>query len=312
MSVYNTGSVRVKVGSAEVRGYTTSFSSYISAGYVFKVTGENVFYTVAAVTNATKLTLSSRYANSTYQTARVKKVATAIIGDLTYSGILANTPVIQSRVTIRVEGKERFRDNGAGILTGSLGGLGSIGYDDGAWAIVLGAGVSGNKTINASYFSGDTLDSQSYQIVKDYTSYFRLPEADPVDQNLAYLYTKAVRMIDEKLYNASQNSASIKNIVLHNNIKSKARSKSANYVATSTDRWVVFTGNTASVNLTLFNASAKNKFKEAFIINNSSYVVRILRQNSNNINASSVIKLKTRYKTFHGYVATTGLWIRER
>jgi len=209
MSVYNSGSVRVKVGSSEVKGYGTSFTTYVSVGDIFKLTSENVFYTVAAVTTATVLTLSSRYANSTYQTGRTENTGTAILGDTTYSGILDNTPVIQSKVTLRVVGKEKFIDNGAGVLTGSLGGTGTIGYDDGSWAITTGADPGGTKIITASYNSGNTLNGQSYQIVRDYTTNYNLPEADPVDKNLAYIYTKAIRMIDTQLKSLSNRIASL-------------------------------------------------------------------------------------------------------
>jgi len=212
MSIYNSGSAKIKVGSAEVKGNNTSFTTYVSVGNIFKLTSENVFYTVAAITNSTSLTLSSRYANTAHQTARVKRVATAIVATKIYSGILANTPVIQSRVTLKVVGKERFRDNGAGIMTGSLGGTGTIGYDDGAWRIVLKSSVGGNKAINASYYSGDTLNGQSYQIVKDYTTNYVLPEADPVDKNLAYIYTKAVRMIDTQMKSLENRIASLESI----------------------------------------------------------------------------------------------------
>ena len=310
MGVYNSGSVRVKSGSAEVRGNSTAFNLYVSSGNVFKIVGESTFYTIAAITSATKLTLSSRYSNVAFQTGRASNIATVTSATKMYSGYLANTPVIQSKVAIKVVAHEKFIDNGAGVLTGSLGGAGTIGYDDGSWHITLGAAVGSSKVVNASYNSGDTLEGQSYQIVKDYTTYFKLPEASPTDQNLAYIYTKAVRMLDERLYNASQLTATIGSLTLSGSLKSKAVSKSDTYTATAANRWIVYTGNTASKTLTLYNASSKNKFKEVYVINNSNYTIRISRKGSDVINASTIIKLKSRYKSFHGYVATTNLWVR--
>ncbi len=221
MSVYNSGSVRVRVGSADIRGNNTLFNSYVSAGDYFKITSEDVFYTVAAVSTATKLTLSSRYANTSFQTGRTENIATAVTGDLTYSGTLNYAPVIQNKVTIKVVAKEKFRDNGAGVLTGSLGGSGTIGYDDGAWAVTLGADSGTTKLMTASYNSGDTLNGKSYQIVKDFTTNYKFPEADPADKNLSYIYTKSMRMIDTKLNAASMSSASINNLIVRNNIERK-------------------------------------------------------------------------------------------
>lgn len=44
-----------------------------------------------------------------------------------------------------------------------------------------------------------TLNSVSYQIFRDYTPNYSFPESVPSDKNLAYIFTKAVRMIDEQL-----------------------------------------------------------------------------------------------------------------
>lgn len=66
MSIYSQGSVNVTVGSSLVKGTGTQFSTYASQGYLFRLTGEKVYYEVAAIINATNLSLSANYANSEY------------------------------------------------------------------------------------------------------------------------------------------------------------------------------------------------------------------------------------------------------
>ena len=46
----------------------------------------------------------------------------------------------------------------------------------------------------------------SYQIVTDYTPNYNFPEMSTVDLNFQHIFTKSIRMVDEKLYNASVNS----------------------------------------------------------------------------------------------------------
>lgn len=225
MAVYSSGSVKLRVGYAEVVGNNTSFQTYVTAGDLFKVTGEATWYTVGAVNSATNLDLSSAYVNSNFAASTV-------------------------------------------------------------------------------------LSGQPYQVVRDFTTNYKIPEAAPTDKNMAYIYTRGMRTLDDKVYNASQNSASINNLIIKQSVKQKSVSKAVSYTATNINHWIVFTGNAASVNATLFPANAKNKAKDIFITNNSIYTVRVRAKGADNINASTVIKLKSRYKTFHGYIATPGLWIR--
>jgi hypothetical protein len=46
----------------------------------------------------------------------------------------------------------------------------------------------------------------SYQITSDFTPYYNLPEAGLNDVDLPIIYTKAIRLIDSAIYNASVNS----------------------------------------------------------------------------------------------------------
>ena len=203
MAIYKTGSVRVRVGSALVKGESgnEAFSSNVSAGNLFKLTGEATFYTIAAITNATNFSLSARYANSTYQTARAAEhLATMTVATKMYSGTLNYYPVIQSAITITASG-ETFTDDSGGILAGDASppGSGTVNYDTGAWSVILGTALTASCAITASYQSGDTRTGQAYQIVTDYTPIYTIPEMSLNDVNFPHIYTKAVRIIDNRL-----------------------------------------------------------------------------------------------------------------
>ena len=88
MSVYNTGVVSINVGSSSVTGSGTNVDwlTNISAGDLFKIRGENTWYEVAAVTDATNLTLTTRYLNSDYYTARSENIASVGPATNIYSG----------------------------------------------------------------------------------------------------------------------------------------------------------------------------------------------------------------------------------
>jgi len=341
MSAYSTGSVRVIVGSSTVRGYGTNFLTYVDAGDLFRLEDDTTFYEVAAITTATKFTLSSRYANTSYQTSRTAEhLATAGVATKLYSGTLSHTPVILNSVVFNAS-IESFTDDGAGVLTGdgSPAGSGTISYDDGAWSITLGTDLTASAACTASYFSGDTLNSMTYQIVTDFTPHFEFPELSANDIGFPKVYTKAVRMIDSALYNASINSihvtnASITNASIQNetttnaditnasivnatilnlyntgNIRYKVIPKKANYTATDTDHIIVVGGNTASITITAFNANATTKGKPFKVVNNSSYIVNVGIQNSNTIEGKTNIKLQGLYTTVHLFVATTNLFV---
>jgi len=204
MAIYKTGSVTVKPGSATVTGSGTAFSTYVSANDLFKLTSEGTTYTVAAVVSNTSLTLSSRYANTTYQTARAENAASAnTTATKVFSFTLDNTPVIQNYVSITAS--ETFTDNGAGVLTGdgSPAGSGTVGYDDGAVSLTLGASLTATINISASYYSGDTLSGMPYQVITDFTTNYNLPEISVSDTNFQYIYTKAIRLLDTALNAAS-------------------------------------------------------------------------------------------------------------
>ena len=220
MSIYNSGCVQVKTGSASIKGNSTNFVTYASSGYLFKLTSESAFYDIATIQNATNLTLTSRYANSDYQTTRSENVATMNTATKMSSGTLDYNPVIQSYVSINAS-IETFSDDSAGVLTGdaSPAGSGTIDYDTGAWTITLGTDLTGTAVITASYYYGDTRNALSYQIVTDYTPNKDYPEMSLNDINFPHLYTKTIRMIDGHMGSNSFSNATIDNLYITYGLK---------------------------------------------------------------------------------------------
>lgn len=78
-------------------------------------------------------------------------------GGTNYSGTLALQPIragslfVITRDTVTGAIIESFTDNGAGILTGSAGGSGTIVYATGAWTLVFNVGLTAGIIIRAAY-----------------------------------------------------------------------------------------------------------------------------------------------------------------
>jgi len=200
MALYNSGSVNIVIGSANVRGNSTAFTTYVSSGDLFKDNENNSFYEVGSIVNATNLTLTSRYADASYQTARAENVASANTATTIYSDTLSNTPLIQNYIVITAS--ERFTDNGSGVLAGnaSPAGSGTVDYDSGLFSITLGTDLTGSVNLSASYYSGDTRSSMPYKIITDFTPNYDLPELNLNDREFNTIFTKAMRLIDARLY----------------------------------------------------------------------------------------------------------------
>jgi len=67
-----------------------------------------------------------------------------------FSGTLANTPVIAGSVKV-TDGTETFSDDGAGNLTGSAGGSGTINYSTGAISVTFNAAPANGAGITVDY-----------------------------------------------------------------------------------------------------------------------------------------------------------------
>jgi len=70
-------------------------------------------------------------------------------GSATYSGTLANLLVV-GRTFIVTHSTEVFTDNGSGVMTGSVGGTGTINYTTGAWSVTFNA-APGSGAITGDY-----------------------------------------------------------------------------------------------------------------------------------------------------------------
>lgn len=210
MSEYKVGSANINVGSSSVTGNSTSWTNNVLAGDLFRLSDDAAFYEVSGVQTATQLTLTARYRNSSYETDRSgEHVATCATDTVTYTATLDNTPVLL-RTLVVLGSSERFSDSGGcGTLAGDSGGSGTIDYDTGALSITFNATPNTEATVTASYTSGDTISAMSYRITRDFTDYYNFPEMDNNSVNFPVIHTKAVRLIDKALYNASMNQATV-------------------------------------------------------------------------------------------------------
>lgn len=81
-------------------------------------------------------------------------------GVVTYTGTLGVFPIIPGTMTV-TDGVENFVDNGAGILTGDLGGSGTINYTTGAFSVTFNTAVATGVSIVATYTSDSALGALS-------------------------------------------------------------------------------------------------------------------------------------------------------
>lgn len=209
MAAYKNGTVSITAGSSKVTGTGTDWLTYIGINDLFQLTTENVFYDVAAVNTATRLTLTTRYTQQNLEGAVASNFASVNTATTGYTGNTGSfTPVIQNKFVLVASpngGGERFTDNGAGILTGegSPAGSGTVDYDSGTWSIVFGTPLTATLNLVASFNSGNWTDGAGYQIVADFTPNYRIPEMSTNDVNFSHIYTKAMRIIDQKIRAAS-------------------------------------------------------------------------------------------------------------
>lgn len=90
-------------------------------------------------------------------------------GGAGYSGTLTVFPIVSGSLSI-TDGTETFSDNGAGTLTGDLGGTGTINYSTGVWnitfasVVAVGVVISGiyETTASSGVLSGDGAGTINY------------------------------------------------------------------------------------------------------------------------------------------------------
>jgi len=314
MANYNSGSVNVTVGSATVKGNGTEFTTYISSGNLFKLTGESVFYEVASVVTATHLTLSARYTDSSTQISVASNVASTTSAT-NYNFTLSDTPIIQSNFVVTAS--QRFTDDGAGVLTGSDGGSGTVGYDDGAVTLSLGA-TSLNATYNiaASYLKGSKKQARPYQIITDFTPNYSLPEAGLNDTGLPTIYTKAVRKIDNQLSATTNNyletvtatEFTVSGILSSYGRRLRVKQVSGHYAVTATDD-ILVCNVTASTRIALLSATASNIGHNFKIINACSTQVIASCMGSDTIEGDTTYEINNLYDSMSICIATTNLYV---
>jgi hypothetical protein len=83
----------------------------------------------------------------------VNEIIAVGTGVATYTGTLASVPVVPSSLII-TDGTEIFTSDQEGILTGDLGGFGTIVYNDGTFSVTFNSVVPALTNILASYTSG--------------------------------------------------------------------------------------------------------------------------------------------------------------
>jgi len=301
MAAYTGGAVKITSGSSKVYGTLTDWTTYLGVGDLFKIQNENVVYEVAAINTATELTLTSRYARTSLQGAIASNLASVTIATRIYSGNVGSfTPVIQNGFIIEASpngGGERFADNGAGVLIGGRSpgpGSGTIDYDSGAWSIILGTKLTATLNLTASFTRGVSSSGEVYQAVVDFTPNYSIPEMSTNDINFAHIYTRAMRIIDQKIKSSN----------------TKIVPKKGDYAATPSDNTIVVGGNTASVVIRLPYANLTNLGVRMTIINNSASVVKASACSGQTVNASGAAFLKTVNQSVTVTVATDAKWVK--
>lgn len=81
-------------------------------------------------------------------------------GGTTYSGTLGVFPIVPASMSV-TDGFENFVDNGAGILTGNLGGTGTINYTTGVFSLTFSAVVPVGVDISSTYESNTGIGTLS-------------------------------------------------------------------------------------------------------------------------------------------------------
>jgi len=110
-------------------------------------------------------------------------------GGTIYSGTLTVFPIVSGSLSI-TDGVETFSDNGAGLLTGNLGGTGTINYTSGVWNVTFNSAVGSGVVISGIYettasngvLSGDEAGTINY-LTGEYNVTF---DTAPADRAVVY------------------------------------------------------------------------------------------------------------------------------
>lgn len=118
---------------------------------------------------------------------------TIAVGDGTanYLGTLGAVPIVAGTLTI-TDGIESFVDNGAGLLTGNLGGVGSINYTTGSWTLSFASVVAIGISIVSTYVVVNTvglLSGNGIGTINYFTGQFSLVFNSPPPAS-ATIYSK--------------------------------------------------------------------------------------------------------------------------
>lgn len=144
---------------------------------------------------------------------------------------------------------------------------------------------------NANYSSGASIPSSSYQIVKDFTSNYNVPEMSPTDRNFAHIYTKGVQLLDKAIHQRNVTNTS------------------ASYTVVSSDFLITISGAAAAVPVHLPSGSG-NVGRLVRVCNlSATYIVSIRPNGSDTIQGEASLLLDTQYEDAFMQCATTNLWI---
>jgi hypothetical protein len=111
-------------------------------------------------------TLNKRKGYSVFGRIAYQDVIATGNGGKVYSGTLSTNPIVPGSFT-PTDGTETFTDDGNGVLTGSMGGTGTINYTTGAWTLTFNANVISGTLITASY---NPIKSRPIMGIKQWTN----------------------------------------------------------------------------------------------------------------------------------------------
>jgi len=162
---------------------STSYSAYTTAGSVYLLPDTSIMGIMNYITSTggKELLIASKERLALYDSVdgnldpiKSFSQSTLDVGDGTtgYSGTLYQFPIIAGTLSI-TDGTESFTDDGAGNLTGSAGGTGSINYTTGIWSVTFNVAPVQDTIISATYdsqaniFSGDNSNFFSWENYDD-------------------------------------------------------------------------------------------------------------------------------------------------